>query len=85
MVKECPPHFYFILSLADAKHEGFQTDNSQHYLYTLIGVVLGTWCKTLIGLPVIGVVLGVRLPKMSRATTHTISTVVRPMVPAGAV
>ena len=31
------------------------------------------------------VVLGVRLPKMSRATAHTISTVVVPMVPAGAV
>ena len=32
-----------------------------------------------------GVVLGVRLPKMSRATAHTVSTVVVPMVPAGAV
>ena len=31
------------------------------------------------------VVLGVRLPKMSRATAHTVSTVVVPMVPAGAV
>ena len=31
------------------------------------------------------VVLGVRLPKMSWATAHTVSTVVRPMVPAGAV
>ena len=31
------------------------------------------------------VVLGVRLPKMSRATAHTISTVVRSMVPAGVV
>ena len=32
-----------------------------------------------------GVVLGARLPKMSRATAHTISTVVVPMEPAGAV
>ena len=32
-----------------------------------------------------GVVLGVRLPKMSRATAHTVSAVVVPVVPAVAV